>query len=74
MNAAARGQEPVERVGGVDIGIGDCGAGGRQDAGNMRRRQSGNSGKPFTAACPFAGHDERECQQRTERDPYTGAE
>jgi hypothetical protein len=40
----------------------------------MRRRQPGNSGKPFTSACPFAGHDERDCQQCAKRDPHTGAE
>src|SRR5207253_697826 len=35
----ARSQEVIERVGGIDIGIGDGGAGGREGTRDMRRRQ-----------------------------------
>ena len=34
----ARSQEVIERVGGIDIGIGDGGAGGREGTRDMRRR------------------------------------
>ncbi len=69
----ARRQEIVERVGGVDVGKGDHGAGRRQDARNMRRRQAGNPGKLFSPPRPFAGNDQRDRQQRPERDPHAGA-
>ena len=70
----ARRQEAVERVGGVDVGIGDGGAGRRQDARNMRRRQAGDAGELLAPAGPFAGDDERSREQRAERDPHAGAE
>ena len=68
----ARREEIVERVGSIDVGIGDGGAGRGQDAGDMRRRQAGDSRQPLGAARPFAGDDEHERQQGAERNAHAG--
>ena len=66
----AGGEKAVERMGGVDVGIGDGGAGGGQDARDVRGRQAGEAGEPLGPARPFARGDERGRQQCAERDPH----
>ena len=67
-------EKAVERMGGVDVGIGDGGAGGGQDARDVRGRQAGEAGEPLAPARPFAGGDERGRQQCAERDPHGRSE
>ena len=59
-------EKPVERIGRIDRRVADGGAGRRQDARNMRRRQSGQAGDLLHAARPFAGTDQRGRQQGCE--------
>ena len=61
-------------MGGVDVGIGDGGAGGGQDARDVRGRQAGEAGEPLGPARPFARGDERGRQQCAERDPHRRSE
>ena len=61
-------------MGGVDVGIGDGGAGGGQDARDVRGRQAGEAGEPLGPARPFARGDERGRQQCAERDPHGRSE
>ena len=70
----AGGEKPVERMGGVDVGIGDGRAGGGQDARDVRGRQAGEAGEPLGPARPFARGDERGRQQCAERDPHGRSE
>ena len=70
----ARRQEFIERVGGVHRRVCHDGAGGGQDAGNIRSRQAGKSRQSFVAARPFADGDQSESKERTERNANAGAD
>ena len=60
---AGRGEEAVERVGGVDGGERDRGAGRGQDRRNIGDRQCDDVGDAFLAPRPFAGREQRQREQ-----------
>ena len=69
-----RRQKSVERICGVHRGIGNGGAGGSQNAWNMRRRQTGQSRQIFPAPRPFANGDQNKGEQGTENDADAGTD
>jgi len=73
-----RRQEIVERIGGVDGGIGGDGAGGGKHARDMPAGNGGKTGGKtagdFAAPRPFAGRDQARSEQRAEEDAHAGPE
>ena len=69
-----RPDEPIERVCGIGHGERDCRARGRQDAGDMRRRQRRHRRGPLAAPEPLAAGNERRREHRAEPHPDGRAE
>ena len=60
-------QEAVERVGGIDGGERDRGAGRGENRRNVGDRQRVDVGDAFLAPRPFAGREQREREQAAEQ-------
>ena len=63
-----RTDEAVKRVRGIDIGISNRGAGGRQHARDVRLGEAGHAGQDLVAPGPFAGGDQGERHGGSEQD------
>ena len=67
-----RRQEAVEPVSGIDRRVGDGGAGGGEDARDVRSRQPAKARQLLRPPRPFAGGDQRQRQQPAEEYPHRG--
>ena len=69
-----RREEVVERIGGPDVGVGDGGAGGGENARDVRPRHLGEPGDDLAPARQFAEPDQHERQHRAGDHPQAGPE
>ena len=63
-------EEFVQRIGHIDCCVSDCGAGGGEDARDMRGRDAREPRELVVAACPFAGRDQGGREQAAEEDAH----